>query len=130
MHRPLHSIIPLISAACIGCSQNPLTTEVINVPPILHSGQKIKLQVVVHHRGKKLQSLPYREVVLLTTGLKFVPGPVPKNPTLGDYPVNRVSLNVCPPGFDWIEPGGERRYDFTWTPESGDSGFGAFFGRS
>jgi len=100
---------------------------VVGVPPTVNSRQKIRLQVVVHNRGKKLQSLPYREVVLVTTGLKFVPGPVPKNPTLGDYPVKRVSLDICPPGFDWIEPGGDRRYDFTWTPESGDNGPGAFY---
>jgi hypothetical protein len=127
MHKPLHSIIPLISAACIGCSHNPLTTEVIGVPPIVQSRQMIKLQVVVHNRSKKLQALPYREIVLCTTGLKFVPGTFPKHATPIDYPVNRVSLHVCPPGFDWIEPGGDRRYNFTWTPEPDDKGSGAFF---
>ena len=121
------SIIPLISAVCIGCSQNPLTTEVIGVPPTVNSRQKIKLQVIVHNRSKRLQSLPYREIILCTTGFKFVPGTVPKHATPIDYPVNRVSLDVCPPGLDWIEPGDDRRYDFTWAPESGDIGSGAFF---
>lgn len=126
MRKSFLSIIPLIQFG-IGCSQNPLTTEVVGVPATVNSRQKIRLQVVVHNRSNDPQSLPYQEIILRTTGLKFIPGDVPTNPTMGDYPINRVSLNICPPGFDWIEPNGERRYDFTWTPESDDSGFGAFF---
>jgi hypothetical protein len=94
---------------------------------MVNTGQKIRLQVRVHNRSAELQSLPYREIVLRTTGLEFVPGTVPKHPTIVDYPLSMVSLHIHPPGFDWIEPGGERRYDFTWTPESGDSGSGAFY---
>ena len=127
MPKTLVTIIPLISAVCIGCSQTPLTSEVVGVPPTVNSRQIIKLQVIVHNRSNKPQSIPYREVILCTTGLKFVPGTFPKHPASIDYPVNRVSLHVCPPGFDWICPADERRYNFTWTPESGDSGSGAFF---
>ena len=126
MLKPFLGIIPLI-LFCVGCGQNPLTTEVAGVPSTVNSWQKIRLQVIVHNRSNDPQSLPYQEIILRTTGLKFVPGDVPKNSTMGDYPINRVSLNICPPGFDWIEPKGERRYDFTWTPESEDSGLGAFF---
>ena len=127
MHNPLLGIVLLVSAICIGCSQNHLTTEVVGVPPMVNTGQKIRLQVRVHNRSKALQSLPYREIVLRTTRLKFVPGIVPKHPTSIDYPLSMVSLDICPPGFDWIEPGGDRGYDFTWTPESGDNGPGAFY---
>ena len=126
MRKPLLSVLPLILFG-IGCSQNPLTTEVVGVPSTVNTRQTIRLQVVIYNRSDKPQSLPYQEIVLRTTGLKFVPGDVPKNPTMGDYPINRVSLDICPPGFDLIGPRGERRYDFTWTPESDDSGLGAFF---
>lgn len=134
MMRWLLVFVPLLSM--IGCTSNPLRTEVRGLAASAVIGREISFKVRVYNLSYSEQLLPTRSEVMSTTAMVFIKGAIPgtsvpemiKSGKLlsGDYATVRNSINICPPSFDRLKAGDFREYDLKWRPQNEDVGTGAF----
>ena len=127
--------ILLSALACVSCSTNPLTAEVVGLPSITTPKSEVAFKVVVRNESRETQILPTEYEVKFTTSTRFLPGEssgkllsklrASGDLVSGDYAITRNSISISPPQFDHLKSGELRVYDFTWTPTKDDRGVGA-----